>query len=75
MTTAQYNKALETLGLSQGRAAKLMGLSIRTTNGYATGERKIPKLVQLYLELLIKNDKKENPRKQNTQRPRRNRLS
>jgi hypothetical protein len=37
MTPAQYRAALERLALSQGQAAKLLGVSLRTSHGYANG--------------------------------------
>lgn len=53
MTTKQYRDAIAQLGLSQGTAAKWMGISIRTSHGYANGEV-IPKSVAELLRLTIK---------------------
>lgn len=53
MTSNQYRSALKRLGLSQGSAAKLLGVSVRTSNGYANGG-KIPKPVGKLLELIEK---------------------
>ena len=53
MTSTQYRAALAALGLTQAEAAELMGYDVRTSNGYANGWP-IPKLVGLYLDLLLK---------------------
>lgn len=52
MTSTQYRTALAALGLTQAGAAELMGISVRTSNGYANGWP-IPKLVTLYLDSLM----------------------
>lgn len=53
MTADEYKQTLETLGLTQGEASKLLGVSLRTSASYARGERHVPaptaKLLQLYL--------------------------
>jgi hypothetical protein len=38
MTSAQYRRALEALGLTQESAAQFLGVSIRTSHGYANGQ-------------------------------------
>lgn len=52
MTTDQYRAALERLGLSQGEAAKFLGISIRSSHGYANGEP-IPRTVSHCLQMLL----------------------
>jgi hypothetical protein len=37
MNAAQFNAALTELGLNQVSAASFLGLSVRTTHGYANG--------------------------------------
>jgi hypothetical protein len=44
MTAKQFRAALETLGLNQSGAARVLGKSLRAVNGYANGDP-IPKLV------------------------------
>lgn len=57
MTRNQYRAALAALGLSQAGAAEFLGISIRSSHGYANGEP-IPeptaKLLRLMLRLKIK---------------------
>ena len=59
MTPAQYRKALEALGLTQGSAAEFLGVSIRTSHGYANGEP-IPegyaKLLRLMIRLKLRTE-------------------
>jgi DNA-binding XRE family transcriptional regulator len=52
MTANQYRTALERLGLSQGAAAKFLGVSLRTSWGYANGEP-IPEGYAKLLRLMI----------------------
>jgi hypothetical protein len=58
MTKHDYRTALETLGLSQIAAAKVLGISDRTSRAYALGERPVPAPVALALRLLIEKRKK-----------------
>lgn len=51
MTPAQYRAALDRLGLTQAEAAKALGISVRTSHGYANGWP-IPKVVILALRYL-----------------------
>lgn len=53
MTPNQYRAALQRLGLSQAEAAEFLGLSVRTSHGYANGEP-IPKTVELVLKLMLR---------------------
>ena len=53
MTTAQFNIALEQLGLNQVTAAAWLGLTRRTIHGYANGADipvSIAKLLRLVIE-------------------------
>jgi hypothetical protein len=53
MTSDQYRTALEKLGLSQGAAAKFLGVSLRTSWGYANGEP-IPEGYAMLLRLMVR---------------------
>jgi hypothetical protein len=48
MTYHEYRAALKSLSLTQGEAADLLGMSIRTSHGYATGAA-IPEIVSRML--------------------------
>ena len=54
MTSNQYRKALEQLELSQHRAAEFLGVSPRTSQGYALGEYPVPQSIAMLLRLMIK---------------------
>ena len=52
MTDEQFRKALVELGIkSQAEAAAVLGVTLRTANGYANG-MKIPATVQRFLQVL-----------------------
>ncbi len=53
MTANQYRTAIGKLGLSQVKAAKFLGISTRTSQGYALGEYPVPVAVAKLLTLLI----------------------
>lgn len=57
MTDKQYRNAIDKLGLTQAGAAEFLGVSIRTSHGYANGEP-IPegyaKLLRLMVRLNLK---------------------
>lgn len=53
MTATQYRAALKTLKLNMSAAARLMGVSPRTSARYANGEAEVPELVALFLGLVI----------------------
>ena len=53
MTPRQFKAALKTLGLSQGRVAKLCGLHPRSAKRWAGGQRKVPEPVAIILRLLL----------------------
>jgi len=54
MTPNQYKKAIEALGLSQVRAGEFLGVSPRTSQGYALGEYPVPEAIAKLLRLMIK---------------------
>jgi hypothetical protein len=54
MTANQYRKAIEALGLSQHRAAEFLGVSPRTSQGYALGEYPVPEAIAKLLRLMLK---------------------
>lgn len=54
MTSNQYRKALEALELSQVRAAEFLGVSSRTSQGYALGEYPVPEAIAKLLRLMIR---------------------
>ena len=57
MNSTQYRNVLDRLNLSQAKAANLLGVSIRTSHGYANGDP-IPegyaKLLRLMIRLKLK---------------------
>ena len=54
MTPNQYKKAIEALGLSQVRAGAFLGVSPRTSQGYALGEYPVPTAIAKLLRLMVK---------------------
>jgi DNA-binding transcriptional regulator YiaG len=54
MTSKQYRKAIESLGLSQQKAARWLGVSPRTSQNYALGETRIPEPVAKLLRITVK---------------------
>jgi len=53
MSKRQYKEAIAALGLSQERAGDWLGISPRTSQGYAIGERPVPIPTVMLLRLLI----------------------
>lgn len=53
MSPDDYRAALETLGLSQVAAARLLGVDDRTSRRWACGERDIPPPAVRFLRYLI----------------------
>lgn len=51
MSRTQYRATIERLGLSQAAAAELLGISLRTSHGYANGIP-IPDTAAILLRLL-----------------------
>lgn len=54
MTANQYRKALEVLELSQAKGADFLGISLRTSQGYALGEYPVPEATAKLLRLMVK---------------------
>lgn len=57
MTPNQYRAALARLGLTQAEAADFLGISVRTSNGYANGlpiREGDAKLLRLMVKLGLK---------------------
>jgi DNA-binding transcriptional regulator YiaG len=54
MTSKQYRKAIESLGLNQQEAAHWLGVSLRTSQNYALGETRIPEPVAKLLRITVK---------------------
>lgn len=54
MTAAQYIAALARLGLTPSSRAveEALGISLRSSQRYAAGERRVPKTVELLLQQL-----------------------
>lgn len=53
MTPKQYRAALAALGLSQAGAADFLGISTRSSHGYANGAP-IPKAIAMLLRLMVR---------------------
>lgn len=53
MTSDEYRAAIAQLGLSQGAAARLLGVDDRTSRRWATGERDVPGPAIQFLKYLI----------------------
>lgn len=54
MTHLQYRAAIKALGLSQERAGDWLGISPRTSQGYALGEYPVPGPVEKLLRLMLR---------------------
>ncbi len=53
MTSDEYREAIESLGLSQVGAARLLGVNDRTSRRWASGEQDVPPPAQRFLRYLI----------------------
>jgi hypothetical protein len=53
MTAAEYRSALATLGLSQERAARILGVHPLTSHGWATGKHRVNETAARFLRFLI----------------------
>lgn len=60
MTSNQYRKAIEQLGMSQQAAADFLGVSLRTSQGYALDEYPVPEAIAKLLRLMVKLGLKPN---------------
>jgi hypothetical protein len=54
MTAAQYRAAIAKLGLSQERAGLWLGVGMRTSQGWALGETRVPEPVAKLLRLVLR---------------------
>lgn len=52
MTPKQFRTALDRLGTSQAAFARLVGVSPRHANRWASGDSEIPRSVEIVLKLL-----------------------
>jgi len=52
MTAEQYRAALVRLAMDQGEAAAFLGVTVRTSHGYANGQP-IPRSVELALQMML----------------------
>jgi predicted DNA-binding protein (UPF0251 family) len=57
MTAKEYRKILDQLGLTQGEAAKTLGVSLRTAHGYANSSP-IPEPMAKLLTHMLKEQRK-----------------
>lgn len=53
MTPDEYRTTIETLGLSQVAAARLLGVDERTSRRWANGERDVPPPAERFLLYLV----------------------
>jgi DNA-binding transcriptional regulator YiaG len=53
MTPDEYRDLIEKLGLTQGGAARLLGVDERTSRRWANGERDVPAPVERFLRYLL----------------------
>lgn len=56
MTPLEYKLAIKALGLTQVKAGTWLGISPRTSQGYALGEYPIPEPVAKLLRLCVERD-------------------
>jgi hypothetical protein len=54
VSPSQYKAAISALGLSQERAGEWLGISPRTSQGYALGEYPVPEPVAKLLRLVVR---------------------
>lgn len=53
MTSDEYRTMIDQLGLTQGAAARLLGVDERTSRRWALGERDIPPPAERFLRYLM----------------------
>jgi len=53
MSSEQYRAALAAVGLNQVTAGKCLGISLRTSQNYASGKAEIPLAVASLLRLMV----------------------
>ena len=66
MTPTELRAILATLGLTQGRTARLLGVNLRTVERWATGASDIPRHVALLLALMADKDVRDFVEKMST---------
>ena len=54
MTANQYRAAIKSLGLSQERAGRFLGVSLRASQAWALGENPVPVAVAKLLRLMVR---------------------
>lgn len=54
MNSIQYRKAIRDLGMSQQAAADFLGVSLRTSQGYALDEYPVPEAIAKLLRLMVR---------------------
>jgi len=57
MTPDEYRETIEALGMTQGAAARLLGVDDRTSRRWACGERDIPPPAERFLRYLVATGK------------------
>ena len=55
MTAKQYSEALEKLDLTPYSAAKVLGVSLRQSHRYASGEQPVKRTVALLLAMYLRH--------------------
>ncbi len=59
MTKGEFKKLRESIGYSQARLSKEMGITIRTITRWENGEVKIPKVVEIAVRAIVRDAKKK----------------
>lgn len=54
MTGPQYAKAIASLGLNQATAAEFLGVSLRSSHGYANGTQEVTLVISRLLRLMLR---------------------
>jgi transcriptional regulator with XRE-family HTH domain len=62
MTPDEFRNALETLGWTQARAARYLGLTLRTISRYVTGKSPIRRPVKIAIDEALTHAGKPRPR-------------
>ena len=57
LTSDEYRKAIASLGLKQYQAGSFLGYTARTSQAWANDERAVPKVVAMFLRLMLKHGK------------------
>ena len=59
MTKRQFRKLRNSIGLSQTKLAREMGVTLRTVSRWETGEFPIPRIAELALKTVVMEAKKK----------------